>query len=159
MLNRYVEEGSLTGDLDEDAFLREHPAAVLLGLLFDQRVRAESAFTGPRRLYNKVGHLDMARLAAHDPENLRNTFAPPPLAVHRFTNKMADCTRQVAQVIVDDYGGKPENLWNDGVDSIALRKRVIKLPGFGPTKAMKMKYVLHYLGYRDFSVEDSPSSA
>jgi hypothetical protein len=27
------------------------------------------------------------------------------------------------------------------------------LPGFGPLKAEKMRYVLHYFGYRDFADE------
>jgi len=153
MLNRFHNEGTLTGDADEDAFLRKHPEAALLGLLFDQRVRAESAFTGPRRLYDQIGHLDMRRLAAFDPEQLRTVFAPPPLAVHRFSNKMSDYTRAVAQSIVDQHDGDVTNIWSDGADSSTVRKRVQKLPGFGPTKAMKSKYVLHYLGYRDFSSE------
>ena len=155
MLNRLRDEGTFTGDADEDAFLREHAAAALLGLLFDQRVRAESAFTGPRRLFNRIGHLDMRQLAAFDPEELRGVFAPPPLAVHRFSNKMADYTRMVAQAIVRDYQGETEQLWNDGADSIVIRKRVQALPGFGPGKSAKIKFVLHYLGYRDFSAEDA----
>ncbi len=153
MLNRYRDEGTLTGDADEDEFLRQHAAAALLGLLFDQRVRAESAFTGPRRLYDQVGHLDMKRLAEFDPETLRSVFAPPPLAVHRFSNKMADYTRLVAQAIVKDYKGETSNLWNDGADSTTIRTRVQALPGFGPGKSAKVKYVLHYLAYRDFSSE------
>ena len=153
MLDRYHAKGTFTGDATEDAFLREYAAAALLGLLFDQRVRAESAFTGPRRLYDRIGHLDMRRLAEFDAETLRGVFAPPPLAVHRFSNKMADYTRMVAQVIVRDYDGKAANLWNDGADSQTIRKRVQALPGFGPGKSAKMKYVLHYFGYRDFSGE------
>ncbi len=153
MLNRFRDEGTLTGDADEDAFLRAHPEAALLGLLFDQRVRAESAFTGPRRLYDQIGHLDMARLATYDPEALRDIFAPPPLAVHRFSNKMADFTRKVAQAIVENYGGDVTRLWNDGADSTTVRKRFQALPGFGPGKSAKVKYVLHYLGFRDFSGE------
>ena len=43
-------EGTLTGDADEDAFIAASPTAALLGLLYDQRVRAEIAFTGAKRL-------------------------------------------------------------------------------------------------------------
>ncbi len=155
MLDRFHNEGTLTGDTEEDQFLRTHPEAALLGLLYDQRVRAEYAFTGPRRLFDRVGFLDMKRLAEFEPEALREVFSPPPLAVHRFSNKMADYTRQVAQAIVDTYDGNVANLWNDGAGSDTLKKRVTALPGFGPGKAAKIKFVLHYLGYRDFSREDS----
>ncbi len=154
MLDRYHLKGTLTGDLESDAFLASHAAAPVLGLLFDQRVRAEVAFTGPQRLYQRIGHLDMARLATFDPEELRHTFAPPPLAVHRFSNKMADYTRRVAQIIVSDYRSDPTNLWSDGAHSVTIRKRLQAMPGFGPGKSVKMKFVLHYLGYRDFSDEE-----
>ena len=41
MMDRYLTEGTLTGHIEEDIFLSEHPAAALLGLLYDQRVRAD----------------------------------------------------------------------------------------------------------------------
>ena len=153
MMNRYHADGTLTGEADEDAFLRKHPEAALLGLLFDQRVRAEYAFTGPHRLYDQIGHLDMRLLADFDPDALREVFAPPPLAVHRFSNMMANYTQRVAQVIVEQYDGNVAQLWNDGADIDTIQKRVQALPGFGPGKAAKIKFVLHYLGYRDFSGE------
>ena len=153
MMDRFHSEGTLTGDPDEDAFLRAHPEAAILGLLFDQRVRAESAFTGPKRLFDRIGHLNMQQLAHSDPKTLRETFAPPPLAVHRFYNKMADSTQKVAQFIVNNYEGEVSKMWNDGADSATISKRFQKLPGFGPAKSKKAKYVLHYLGYRDFSSE------
>ena len=154
MMDRYADEGTLTGDAEEDDFLRRHPAAALLGLLFDQRVRAESAFTGPRRLFLRIGHLDFARIAAMELGELQAIFAPPPLAVHRFTNMMAGYTHKVAQAIVEKYDGDVTKLWDDGADSHLVQQRVQTLPGFGPGKSAKIKYVLHYLGYRDFSGEE-----
>jgi uncharacterized HhH-GPD family protein len=113
-------------------------------------MRAESAFTGPLRLRERLGHLDFPRIAEMDLEELREHFAAKP-AVHRFTNKMAETAHALARVVTDEYGGKAENIWNDGADFSTIEKRVRKLPGFGPQKAAKMKYVLHYFGYRDFS--------
>ena len=150
MIRRFEEEGTLTGDRDSDEFLRIHPEAALLGLLYDQRVLAESAFTGPERLHERLGHLDLRRIARMNLEKLQAVFAKQP-AVHRFTNKMADYTKRVAQVIVDDFDGRAAALWDDGADSETIAKRVAKLPGFGPGKSRKIKYVLHYLGYRDFA--------
>lgn len=150
MMERFEREGTLTGSVDDDEYLRADGNAALLGLLYDQRVRAEYAFTGPRRLHERLGHLDLRRIADHDPEAFRALFAEPP-AVHRFTNKMADTTQAVAHILVEAYDGQAANLWNDGADFATVEKRVRKLPGFGKDKAMKLRYVLHYFGHRDFS--------
>lgn len=150
MMERFRETGTLTGDPDEDAFLRARPEAALLGLLFDQRVRAEFAFTGPHRLFDRLGHLDLPRIAAMDPDTLRARFAEAP-AVHRFTNRMADLTRGVAAHITEHYDGRAQKLWDDGADFPTIQRRAIRLPGFGKQKAMKLRFVLHYLEYRDFS--------
>ncbi len=149
MMSRFREEGILTGSMAEDDFIRENPNAALLGLLYDQRMLAEAAFTGPKRLYDRLGHLDMAAIARIDPDEFKTLFAEKP-AIHRFTNKMADYTQAVAKIITDEYDGDAKNLW-DNQDFKEIQKRLIALPGFGKAKAMKMKYVLHYFGYRDFS--------
>ena len=150
MLDRFQAEGTFTGDVDADDYLRRSPNALVLGLLYDQRVRAEYAFTGPHRLRDRLGHLDLKKLAALDPETLRDVFAQKP-AVHRFTNKMADQTHAVARLLTDTYDANAANLWNDGADFPVIEKRLRQLPGFGVQKAAKMKFVLHYFGYRDFS--------
>lgn len=150
MIDRFREKGTLTGDFEADEYLRQDANAALLGLLYDQRVRAEYAFTGPIRLHDRLGHLDMQKIADMDPDEFREIFARQP-AVHRFTNKMADTTRQVARILVDQYGGNAANLWDDTEDFAEVKKRIKQLPGFGEQKASKMKYVLHYFGYRDYS--------
>lgn len=150
MMDRYRDTGSMIGDPDADAFVAASPEAVLLGLLFDQRVRAEFAFTGPKRLYDRLGTLDLKAIAATDVDALRETFAVVP-TVHRFTNKMAEMTHALAAHIADRYDGRPERLWDDGCDAATLQKRARALPGFGADKSMKLKYALHYFGFRDFS--------
>jgi uncharacterized HhH-GPD family protein len=150
MMERFKEEGTLTGEPEEDDRLREDPNAALLGLLYDQRVRAEFAFTGPLRLKDRLGHLDMAKIAAMDFDEFQDLFAQKP-AVHRFTNKMAENTQKVAAMLVDDYDGDASNIWNDDADLDTIEKRIRKFPGFGKGKASKIKYVLHYFGHRDFS--------
>jgi uncharacterized HhH-GPD family protein len=150
MMERYQDEGTLTGDPDEDDAIRADANAALLGLLYDQRVRAEYAFTGPLRLKERLGHLDMATIAEMDFDDFQPIFAEKP-AVHRFTNKMAENTQKVAKMIAEEYDGDAANMWNDGADIDTIEKRIKKLPGFGKGKASKIKYVLHYFGQRDFS--------
>lgn len=152
MMNRFRDEGSMTGDSEADDFVKSNGNAALLGMLFDQRIRAEYAFIGTVRLRDRLGHLDMNLIAKMDGEKLREKFAEKP-AVHRFTNKMADMTRAVAKIISDEYNGDASNMWNDGSDFSEIQKRVKALPGFGPQKSYKMKFVLHYFGHRDFGEE------
>ncbi|MCA0268937.1 MAG: hypothetical protein LCH53_06940 [Bacteroidetes bacterium] len=150
MMDRYRDTGSMIGDAEADAFVAASSEAVLLGLLFDQRVRAEFAFTGPKRLHDRIGTLDFRQIAAMDVDALRETFAVVP-TVHRFTNKMAEMTHALATYVVEHYDGAPERLWNDGCDAATLQKRARALPGFGADKSMKLKFALHYFRFRDFS--------
>ena len=149
MLDRLQAEGTATKDPEVDQYLRDEPNAVLLGLLYDQRVLAETAFAGPYKLRQRLGHLDMSRIAEMDREAFAAVFTESP-AVHRFTNKMVDTTQAVARRLADDYAGSAAALWADG-DAAAVERRVRALPGFGPMKAMKLKYCLYYFGHRDLS--------
>ena len=149
MLDRLQNEGTATKDPDADQFLRDEPNAVLLGLLYDQRVLAETAFTGPYKLRQRLGHLDMARIADMDREAFAEVFTAPP-AVHRFTNKMVDTTQKVARVVADEYDGDASGIWREGT-AREVEKRVKALPGFGPQKAAKLKFCLYYFGHRDLS--------
>lgn len=150
MMERFKTEGTLIGDVESDQFVMDNPNAALLGMLFDQRVRAEYAFTGPYRLFERLGHLDMKRMADMDLESFTSHFAEKP-AVHRFTNVMAERSLEIARIVVDKYDGKSENIWNNNVSFDVIQKRLMDLPGFGKMKAQKMKFVLHYFGFRDFS--------
>ena len=149
MLNRLQAEGTFTKDLDADQFLRDEPNAVLLGLLYDQRVLAETAFCGPHKLKQRLGHLDMKRIAEMDEDAFRDVFIESP-AVHRFTGTMPARTQAVAQKLADDYDGDAANLWREG-SCAEVEKRLQTLPGFGPLKAKKLKLCLYYLGHRDLS--------
>ena len=154
MLDRLLAEGCATKDPDADRYLREEPNALLLGLLYDQRVLAESAFIGPLKLRQRLGHLDLAQIAAMDPEAFRTVFAAPP-AVHRFTATMAERTQEVARVLVEEWRGSAANLWADGTCE-EVEARVRSLPGFGPLKAAKLKHCLFYFGHRDLGAVPPP---
>ncbi len=150
MLDRLQREGTATKNPDADQLLRDDANAVVLGLLFDQRVLAETAFCGPLKLRQRLGHLDMSRLADHDPDDFKVVFAESP-AVHRFTSTMADRTQAVARLLADEYGGDAANLWADGATLATVEKRLRALPGFGPLKAKKLKHCLYYFQGTDLT--------
>jgi uncharacterized HhH-GPD family protein len=120
---------------DADALLSNDPLALLIGMVLDQQIPLEWAFTGPLTLTQRLGHgLDAADLGARDPEELAKVFATPP-AIHRFPGSMAGRVQQLCRMIVADYDGKPERIWSDVADGAELRKRIEALPGFGKHKA------------------------
>lgn len=115
--------------------MSESPLALLIGLVLDQQITLEWAFTGPLLLTERLGRdLDAADLASRDPDELAAVFATPP-ALHRYPRSMSGRVRELCRVLVDDYGGDPTAVWRDVKDGKELLTRVRSLPGFGPQKA------------------------
>lgn len=147
MIASRKKDGVATGDPDADALLREDPNAVLIGVLLDQQIRAEMAFSGPLKLYERLGHLDMEKMAGMDPEAFKEMFAEKP-AVHRFSNMMADRVQNLARTIADEYDGDASGLWSDADDDQTIEKRAKKLPGFGAAKVKTLTAALDLFGHR-----------
>ena len=128
---------------DADRLLTDSPLALLIGMVLDQQIPLEWAFTGPLTLTERLGRdLDAADLASRDPDALAKAFATPP-ALHRFPGSMAGRVQQMCRVIADDYGNDAANLWAGVKDAGELLKRIEALPGFGK---MKAKIFLALLG-------------
>jgi len=128
---------------EADRLLTESPLALLIGLVLDQQIPLEWAFTGPLTLTQRLGRdLDAADLASRDPDALAKVFATPP-ALHRFPGSMAGRVQQMCRVIADDYGNDAANVWAGVTDAGELLKRIEALPGFGK---MKAKIFLALLG-------------
>jgi uncharacterized HhH-GPD family protein len=125
----------LTGNPDADALLARDGNALLLGMVLDQQIPMEKAFSGPAVIAERMGGtLDVAAIAAADPDDFAAMFARPP-AVHRFPGSMAGRVQSVCRVLVDSYGGDAENLWRGVTSGAELKKRIGSLPGFGEQKA------------------------
>jgi len=125
----------LTGDDKADALLASDGNALLIGMVLDQQVPMEKAFSGPAVIAERMGgHLDVAAIAATDPEEFAALCSRPP-AVHRFPGSMAGRVQGVCRVLVESYGGDAVNVWTDVPSGVELRKRIAALPGFGAQKA------------------------
>lgn len=123
----------LTGDAHADALLSSDPNALLIGMLLDQQVPMEKAFAGPGVLAQRLGGLDVARIAAMDPDEFERVCSERP-AIHRFPASFARRIQSVCQVLVDDWGGTAANLF-DAPTGGELKRRILTLPGFGEQKA------------------------
>jgi uncharacterized HhH-GPD family protein len=123
-----------SGDGEADRLLAADPFALLVGFVLDQQVTVQKAFSGPLEIRRRLGTLEPRKLAALDPERMRQAFATPP-AVHRFPGAMAERVRALAALVATEYGGDATRIWQ-GVDTAAeLKQRLAKLPGFGPMKS------------------------
>jgi uncharacterized HhH-GPD family protein len=115
--------------------LSASPLALLIGMLLDQQVTIEKAFTSPRDLVRRLGHEPTAQeLATFDPGVLAAIFSERP-ALHRYPRAMAGRVQQLCQQIVDRYGGDPAGIWADTRTGAELLARLRDLPGFGADKA------------------------
>jgi uncharacterized HhH-GPD family protein len=115
--------------------LNRSPLALLVGMLLDQQVPLERAFSAPLDLMRRLGHEPTAaELAGFDPDALGGIFAERP-ALHRYPRAMAARVQDLARIIVEEYDGEAAQLWRSAGSGAELLKRVTALPGFGTQKA------------------------
>jgi len=108
---------------------------VLIGMLLDQQVPMEWAFSAPRLLKERLGgKLDAKAIATMDPEELDEIVRGPP-ALHRYPGNMAKRTQALCQELVESYKGRADNVWRDAGSGADLLNRAKGLPGFGEQKA------------------------
>jgi uncharacterized HhH-GPD family protein len=120
---------------EADELLARNPLALLVGMVLDQQIPLEKAFTSPYVLTQRLGRdLDAADLSARDPEELAVIFTTPP-ALHRFPGSMAGRVQALARAVVDDYDGEAAAIWTTAESGPELLRRVKALPGFGEAKA------------------------
>lgn len=128
---------ALTLPIDRKAseLLQSSPLALVIGMILDQQVPMEHAFSAPYDLTQRLGHEPSAReLASYDPEALIEVFAQRP-ALHRFPKAMAARVQEACKLVVERYDGDVSRVWTEAGDGKDLLKRVGELPGFGKQKA------------------------
>ncbi|MGW2306714.1 HhH-GPD-type base excision DNA repair protein [Actinomadura luteofluorescens] len=121
---------------EADELLGRSPLAALVGMLLDQQIPMEWAFSGPYTITQRLGSddLDAHEIAAYDPERFAALLAEKP-AVHRYPGSMAKRVQQLCQYLVDHYDGDAEKVWKGADSGKELYKRLNGLPGFGKQKA------------------------
>jgi uncharacterized HhH-GPD family protein len=125
----------LSQDPGADELLSTDPLALLIGLVLDQQVPLERAFSAPRDLKERLGgRLDAAEIAAMDPDQLAAVFSIRP-ALHRFPTANAKRVQELCRIVVDDYDGRPADIWEKAATGEDLYRRLLALPGFGEQKA------------------------
>lgn len=122
-------------DPEADALLSSSPLALLFGMMLDQQIPMEKAFKGPRDIANRMGTLDVHRIAEANPDEFTTVVATTP-AIHRFPSSMAKRLQALAKYLIEHYDGQVEAIWTQGnPDGKEVLKRLKNLPGFGDQKA------------------------
>lgn len=124
----------VTGDAAADALLNSDANALMIGMLLDQQVPLEWAFRGPHTLADRLGHLDVAAIAAMDTDDLVTVACTAP-AIHRFPAVMARRVQALCRALVAEWDGRADAIWADEPDGRTLARRLRALPGFGPEKS------------------------
>jgi uncharacterized HhH-GPD family protein len=124
----------ITGIPAGDRLLHRDGTALLIGMLLDQQVPMEWAFTGPYTIKQRLGHCDAGKIASMNVEKFVSACREKP-AIHRFPDSMARRIHALCTIIADEYAGKGANIWKGVDDATELKRRLRKLPGYGEEKA------------------------
>jgi uncharacterized HhH-GPD family protein len=126
----------LTQRPEADELLGRSPLAILVGMLLDQQIPMEWAFSGPFTIAQRLGtgDLDAYEIAAYDPDRFAALLSDRP-AVHRYPGSMAKRVQQLCRHLVEHYDGDASAVWRDARTGRELLKRLNALPGFGRQKA------------------------
>jgi uncharacterized HhH-GPD family protein len=127
----------ISGDAEADALVSHDPLALLIGMVLDQQVTIEKAFSSPAVLARRLGGggpLDAASIAAMEPDELAAVFKERP-ALHRYPGSMAGRVQNVCRAVVEEYGGQADAIWKGVRSGEELMGRLRALPGFGEQKA------------------------
>jgi uncharacterized HhH-GPD family protein len=136
-----VDRLHFTGDDEADRLLAQDPLALLIGFALDQQVTVQKAFSGPAELQRRIGHLDAARIAAMDPDELAGVFRQRP-ALHRFPGAMAKRVQALCAYVAREYGGDAARVWTEARDGRDLQVRLMALPSFGEMKVRSLLGIL-----------------
>lgn len=133
---------AVTGIPEADDLVNTDPLALLLGMMLDQQIPMERAFTSPWQLKDRLGdRLDAELIATLPEDELLAAFKEKP-ALHRFPGSMAARAQTLCQHLMENYNGSAAALWETADTGEEIHKRLVALPGFGKEKAMIFTAVL-----------------
>jgi uncharacterized HhH-GPD family protein len=125
----------LSQDAEADTFVSGNSLGLLIGMILDQQITIEKAFSSPAELARRLGGtLDAAAIAAVPLDELTEVFRERP-ALHRYPGSMAGRVQEVCRVIAADYGDQADAIWKGVKTGQELMDRLKALPGFGDQKA------------------------
>jgi uncharacterized HhH-GPD family protein len=124
-------------DETADELLSTNPFALLCGMLLQQQVPIEVAFSGPAKIRERLGSFDPVAVEACAAEDFAKLCATDP-AVHPYPESMSVLIQAVARFVVANYAGDTASLWETAGSGEHLLSRLMLLPGFSKRQAQMM---------------------
>jgi len=109
-------------------------------VLFTQGVPAERAWAGPYLLRERLGHLDLRRLAAERAAVDEAVCRRP--ALHRFKHTLAGWISDGAGRLLECYDGDAARIWAPGSSVLEVTERLTRFSGIGRKKAAMAVQIL-----------------
>jgi endonuclease-3 len=141
-------EKYFTPNFRADKLIWNNSLAYLLAVILDQSMKAEKVWEIPYLLKQRLGHLDVYKIASMGDKEITEIFNEKP-KLHRFPNTAALRTKKACQLLIEKYDGRAENVWNDNPRSDDLHRRFEEFDGIGQKKASMATNILA----RDFGIE------
>lgn len=133
---------------EEKEFILRNLNAFIIGLIADQSVKAETAWSLPYKLYLRLKTFDFDEiLNKYSVEDLENIIRNKP-ALHRYPSRMANYIYSAINDIVTKYSSNAENLWK-GKTAYEIVNLLEQFKGISHKKASLGTLIL----VRDLSIE------
>lgn len=140
-------QGNLLSD-EEKKFVMQDSNAFLFGLLADQSVRAEIAWSLPHKLFLRLGHFSMESIITdYTMEDLQNILRSKP-ALHRYPGNMGRYLWLAAEKLVTEYHASAKEIWTDATAQTIV-ERLEQFVGISHKKALLARLLL----WRDLNVD------
>ncbi|MBN8580631.1 MAG: endonuclease III [Anaerolineae bacterium] len=119
---------------DEFELIQNDSNAFLFGLISDQSVKAEIAWSLPFELRKRINHLDLERLSIMTIDELTEILKLKP-ALHRYPSQMAKYIVLASQRLKKQYQGKASKIWDAPANAAEIIHRLEEFSGIGHKKA------------------------
>ena len=148
-----ISENIFKGDLlsqDERDFLQNDPNAFLFGLIADQSVRAETAWSLPYKLSQRLGHFSVESIVSdHSMEDIQALLKDKP-SLHRYPGNMGRYLWLAAEKLVKEYHSSAKEIWEEATAQTII-ERLEQFVGISHKKASLACLLL----WRDLNVDIS----
>ena len=147
------ENSILQGDLlldEEKQFIKNDPNAFIMGLISDQSVKAELAWSLPYNLYKRLGTFDLNKiLQEYSLSDIEEQIKNKP-SLHRYPSRIATYIYSAINDLIREYNGNAENIWK-GKSALQIVASLEKFKGISHKKASLGTLIL----VRDLGIEIS----
>ncbi|QVK18267.1 endonuclease III [Mycoplasmatota bacterium] len=127
IVNNYnIFKGNLLED-EVKKFLITNPNAFLFGLISDQSIKAELAWSLPLRLKERIGYFNIKRIANEINEEEMETIIKKKPSLHRYPKNIAKYLIYASKILVYKYDGNASNIWkNTSAKELIMRLQEFK---------------------------------